>query len=62
MSAGKIWHEAMEESFTLLDLPVETFDRPDGLTEVPGCAAGGCANDLMPAERVPRLAPTPVRR
>ena len=52
----------MEEAFRLLDLPVETFERPDGLADVPACAAGNCTNDLMPTERAPRLAPTPVRR
>jgi membrane peptidoglycan carboxypeptidase len=62
MSAGKIWHEAMEESFKILQLPVEQFQRPDGLAEVPVCNGGNCAADLMPNERAPRLAPTPARR
>jgi 1A family penicillin-binding protein len=62
MSAGKIWHEAMEASFQLLELPVEGFQRPDGLTEVPACAGANCAPALVPSERAPRAAPTPVRR
>jgi 1A family penicillin-binding protein len=62
MSAGKIWHEAMEEAFKVLDLPVEDFQRPDGLAEVPACGPAGCAPDLMPNERAPRVSPTPVRR
>jgi 1A family penicillin-binding protein len=64
MSAGKIWHEAMEESFKLLELPVENFQRPEGLADVPVCGAGGCTTDLVPVERAPvgRPAPTPARR
>jgi 1A family penicillin-binding protein len=62
MSAGKIWHEAMEETFKLLELPVEQFARPDGLAEVPACGPGGCTPDLVPSERAPRAAPTPARR
>ena len=54
--------EAMEEAFKLLELPVENFQRPDGLAEVPGCGPSGCASDLVPSERAPRAAPTPVRR
>jgi 1A family penicillin-binding protein len=53
MSAGKIWHEAMEESFGLLGLPVEDFVRPDGLVDVP-CSGAGCTRDLIPAERAAR--------
>jgi 1A family penicillin-binding protein len=53
MSAGKIWHEAMEESFGLLGLPVEDFVRPDGLVDVP-CSGAGCVRDLIPAERAAR--------
>jgi hypothetical protein len=56
MSAGKIWHEAMEASFQLLDLPVEQFQRPDGLVDVP-CGGAGCARDLVPAERATRRPP-----
>ncbi|HLH23526.1 MAG TPA: PBP1A family penicillin-binding protein [Chloroflexota bacterium] len=62
MSAGKIWHESMEEAFKILDLPVENFQRPDGLADVPVCGPGGCTTDLMPVERAPRGAPTPARR
>jgi len=62
MSAGKIWHEAMETSFQLLDLPVDQFQRPEGLAEVPACNGGTCAPDLLPSERAPRAAPTPARR
>jgi 1A family penicillin-binding protein len=58
MSAGKIWHEAMEESFKLLELPVEDFQRPDGLVDVP---CNGCTRDLVPVERAPAGRP-PVRR
>jgi membrane peptidoglycan carboxypeptidase len=62
MSAGKIWHEAMEESFKLLELPVEDFRRPEGLADVPVCGPGGCTTDLVPVERAPvgRPAPTPA--
>jgi 1A family penicillin-binding protein len=62
MSAGKIWHESMEEAFKVLDLPVETFQRPEGLAEVPVCNGSACATDLMPAERAPRAAPPAARR
>jgi len=58
MSAGKIWHESMEDSFKLLDLPVENFQRPDGLVDVP---CGTNCRDLLPAERAPGGRPT-VRR
>ncbi len=51
MSAGKIWHEAMEASFGLLDLPIEDFERPEGLLDVPACGPGGCSRDLVLAER-----------
>jgi 1A family penicillin-binding protein len=53
MSAGKIWHEAMEASFQLLDLPVEDFVRPEGLVDVPICGPRGCVTDLVLAERAP---------
>ena len=56
MSAGKIWHEAMEESFGLLGLPVEDFVRPDGLVDVP-CSGAGCARDLVPVERATQRPP-----
>jgi len=60
MSAGKIWHEAMEEAFKVLALPVEDFQRPDGLADVP-CSGNGCARDLNLAERVSQR-PAPARR
>jgi 1A family penicillin-binding protein len=65
MSAGKIWHEAMEESFKLLELPVEDFHRPEGLVDVPVCGPGGCTADLALAERAPQrpaAAPPQQRR
>jgi len=46
----------MEESFKLLELPVEDFARPDGLVDVP-CSGAGCTRDLVLAERAPRGAP-----
>jgi 1A family penicillin-binding protein len=65
MSAGKIWHEAMEESFKLLELPVEDFHRPEGLVDVPVCGPGGCTAELALAERAPQrpaAAPPQQRR
>ena len=60
MSAGKIWHEAMEESFKLLELPVEDFQRPEGLVDVP---SGSGPPDLQLSERAPqRTAPAPPQR
>jgi 1A family penicillin-binding protein len=54
MSAGKIWHEAMEAAFEVLGLPVEDFRRPEGLVDVPTCAGGRCGTDLALAEHAPR--------
>ncbi len=54
MSAGKIWHEAMEAAFQVLDLPVEDFQRPDGLVDVPVSNEPGHSTDLALAERPPR--------
>ena len=63
MSAGKIWHEAMEASFEVLELPVADFARPDGLVEVQTCQGALCSVDLMLAEQAARLraavVPTP---
>jgi 1A family penicillin-binding protein len=62
MSAGKIWHESMEEAFKVLELPVEDFVRPEGLVDVPVCGPGGCSSELALAERAPqRPAPAPAK-
>jgi membrane peptidoglycan carboxypeptidase len=53
MSAGKIWHESMEAAFQVLNLPVEDFQRPDGLVDVPSSGQAGSLPDLVPAERAP---------
>jgi 1A family penicillin-binding protein len=54
MSAGKIWHEAMEAAFQVLQLPVEEFQRPDGLVDVPVSNEPGHSTDLAPVERAPQ--------
>jgi 1A family penicillin-binding protein len=54
MSAGKIWHEAMEAAFEVLHLPVENFSRPAGLVDVPVKNEPGRTTDLALAERAPR--------
>ncbi len=53
MSAGKIWHEAMEAAFDVLQLPVEDFQRPDGLVDEPVHDEPGHSTDLVLAERAP---------
>ena len=70
MTAGKIWPEAMEASFTVLGLPAEDFPRPEGLVEGQVCGDTAlrpgeppCRNDLFiqgqaPATVAPTAQPT----
>jgi membrane peptidoglycan carboxypeptidase len=65
MTAGKIWPEAMQASFSALNLPAEDFPRPAGLTEQQVCGDTAlrpgeppCRQDLFVAGQAP--APTTV--
>jgi len=65
MTAGKIWPEAMQASFSALNLPAEDFPRPGGLTEQQVCGDTAlrpgepqCRQDLFVAGQAP--APTTV--
>jgi membrane peptidoglycan carboxypeptidase len=40
LSAGKIWHDAMQVAISYLKLPVEQFQRPDRLVERDFCGPG----------------------
>ena len=37
LSAGKVWHDAIQATFDQLQLPVEPFQRPEGLIERDFC-------------------------
>jgi 1A family penicillin-binding protein len=53
MSAGKIWHEAMDTSLDYLQLPPEEFQRPPGLVDAQTCVGRTCTTDIFLAEAVP---------
>jgi hypothetical protein len=44
----------MEAAFQVLDLPVQQFERPDGLVDVPVTNEPGHSSDLAPAEQASR--------
>jgi membrane peptidoglycan carboxypeptidase len=67
MTAGKIWPEAIQASFEVLNLPAEDFPRPDGLSEQQVCGdtalrpgEPACRPDLFVAGQnaAPTSAPT----
>src|SRR5258708_22005392 len=70
MTAGKISPEAMQASFSALNLPAEDFPRPGGLTEQQVCGDTAlrpgepqCRQDLFvagPAPAPPTVATTPA--
>lgn len=49
--AAPIWHDFMEEA--LLSMPIEDFQRPDGIAEEEICETSG----LLPTENCPRVHP-----
>jgi 1A family penicillin-binding protein len=68
MTAGKIWPQAMEASFTVLGLQPQDFPRPGGLVEQQVCGdtalrpgEPACRQDLfIQGQAPPTAAPTPV--
>jgi membrane peptidoglycan carboxypeptidase len=67
MTAGKIWPQAMQVSWDMLDLPPADFPRPDGLVDGQVCGdtalrpgEPACRNDLFFAGQAPRVEPTAV--
>jgi membrane peptidoglycan carboxypeptidase len=67
MTAGKIWPQAMHESFSALNLPAEDFPRPGGLAEQQVCGdtalrpgEPACRSDLFVAGQTPQVKPTPA--
>jgi 1A family penicillin-binding protein len=66
LSAGKIWHDAMQAALEQLSLPAEQFQRPEGLVERDFCGPGISVcpyKELWLSERqkdIPKVAPRPA--
>src|SRR5262249_14920362 len=68
MTAGKIWPEAMQASFSVLGLQPSDFPRPDGLVEQQVCGdtalrpgEPACRQDLFIQGQAPQPTPTAPR-
>src|SRR5262249_20881917 len=63
LSAGKIWHDAMQAALEQLNLPPEQFVRPDGVIDRDFCGPGISVcpyKELWLAERqkdIPKVVP-----